>query len=617
MASLQRLRPPLAAVHGQTLSSIFQRDQEKSLARSIAKLINGHSSFPSDLLLSTLSLHPPSLSLHSLLRSLDLLRLPSSALHLFHFANLHLPPHPRLPSKTLSVLCRSRDLSAARSFLLSLPSVEDRLFNTLIRAYARNGDIRAAVSLFHDMPSPSVFSFNSLLSALLQRGRTNAATKLFAEMPRNNVGPDLCTFNTLIRGFCLNAMVDEAFRFFQEMTRRGCQPDVVTYNTLLDGLCRAGKVEVARNLFEGMRKRKSCDFSPNVVSYTTLIRGFCAKLRVEEALGLFEEMFGVGLKPNKITYNTLIQGLCESRKMEMVKSILERGRSGGSDGGFKPDVCTFNTIIAAHCNMGHVEDALKVYDGMLQLKVKPDSASYTTLMRSLCQIGEFSRAEELFDEIMDKEVLLKKGTCVPLMAAYNPIFEYLCKNGKAEKAGIVFRQLLERRATVDITAFKTLILGHCKEDEFRKGYELVIVMVRRDLVPDVEVYEVLIEGFLDKEKVAYACKALQRMMGSGHRPGTMIFHSVLAGLLKKQVFVKEAADLVLEMFERKVRQNIDLSTDVIVALFGSGLVDRAFEVLGLIYSKEYYVRMEKIVAFLCESKRELQQDFGEEHHYGL
>lgn len=353
-------------------------------------------------------------------------------------------------------------------------------------------------------------------------------------------------------------------------------------------------------------RTKSSDLAPNVVSYTTLIRGYCSRLLPAEAVGVFKEMVSVGIKPNRITYNTLIQGLCEARRMDLVKEIWEQGNGGNGDSTFRPDTCTFNTLIAAHCKMGCVGDALKMFDRMPELKVKADSATYSTLIRGLCQSGEFVRAEELVDELLEKGVLQRRVGCVSLMAAYNPMFKYLCNNGKAEKARRLFKELLDSRATVDVGAFKTLISGHCREGAFKEGYQLLVSMIKRDLVPDEETYEALVVGFLGEEKMDYAFKTLERMLDSGHRPSTATFHAVLSGLLKKDECAEEAGMLVAVMIERKIRHSIDLSMDVIASLFINGLSDRAFEIVTLLYDNGYYVKMESLAGSLCEAQKFLE-----------
>ena len=355
----------------------------------------------------------------------------------------------------------------------------------------------------------------------------------------------------------------------------------------------------ARKMFDGMRasgQGGKADAFPNVVSYTTMIRAYCAKRLADEALSLFKMMVADGVPPNRITYNTMVQGFCEAGRMELVKEVF------GMDS-FKPDTCTFNTLMAAHCREGRIEDAMKVFDQMMELRVRRDSASYSMVIRALCENGEFGRVEELVDNLLEKEVLKKKGGGVPLIAAYNPVFKYFCENGKAKKARVLFGQLLDRRSKVDFLAFKTLILGHCKEGDFEEGYQLVLSMLKRDLMPDTDCYIAVIDGFMQKGRMKSAWEALHRMLNSGLRPSTSTFHSVLLGLLKKDGCAKEAGDLIEIMLERKIRQNVDLSTNLIGVLLNSDLNDRAYKITKRLYDNGYYIKMEKLIAALCQDKK--------------
>lgn len=292
--------------------------------------------------------------------------------------------------------------------------------------------------------------------------------------------------------------------------------------------------------------------------------------------------------------------------MDLVKVLLDRGHNGDKDLVFKPDTCTFNCLIAAYCNMGCYSDALKVFERMTEIQVDLDSATYSTLIRGFCENGEFGRAEELIDELLKKEVLRRRGGCVPLVAAYNPMFNYLCHNGKADKARKVLQHLLDNKAKFDLVAFKTVILGYCKEGKFEEGYELLVSMSKRDLVPDAEIYQILINGFLQKEKIDFAWQVLRKMFNSRHRPSTYVFHLVLMGMVKKRKYTKECGDLVIVMLERSVRPNIDLSTKVVENLFRSDLNDEAFKIVKLLYEKGYRLNMEEVVVSLCKSQKCLE-----------
>ncbi|KAK2988943.1 hypothetical protein RJ640_026211 [Escallonia rubra] len=581
------------------------------LARTMAGLINAEPW--SKTLESSLSTLSPSLSKTTVLQTLRLIKTPVKALYFFNWTHQHNFTHTHQSYfLMLEILGRNRNLNSARNFLYSIPKrsngavhLQDKYFNSLIRSYASAGLFNESIKVFMAMKSigvsPSAVTFNSLLDILLQRGRTGMAHQLFDEMLRTyGVTPDTWTFNTLIRGFCRSNMVDEGFRFFKEMERFRCDPDVVTYNTLVDGLCRAGKVKIAHNVIKGMLK-KSLDLRPNVVSYTTLVRGYCAKQCITEALEVFEEMVGQGLKPNSITYNTIIHGLCEARKLDKVKEILE-GMVGGGD--FVPDTCTFNTFMNAHCDAGNLNEGLKAFEKMSELGVILDSATYSVLIRSLCQKMDFERAEELFDELAQKGILLDDAGCRPLVAAYNPFFEYLCRDGKTKKAERVFRQLM-KRGVQDPSSYKTLIIGHCREGNFEAGHDLLVLMLRRDFVPDLETYESLVDGLLLKGDPNLAQETLEKMLKSSHLPRTATFHSILTGLVEKG-FARESARLVMLMLERSIRQNINLSTDTVRLLFKSGIRDRAFEIVRSLYENGYTVKMEELIVFLCQSRKLLE-----------
>ncbi|KAL0740278.1 hypothetical protein Bca4012_081791 [Brassica carinata] len=570
-----------------------QRTTKSKLAISLARAINSSDQFE--------SLLTEPLSNTTVLQTLRLITHPPNALPFFdHLSTTNTFSHtPHSFFLMLHLLSRSRNLNAARNFLFSIETrskgsvkLHPRFFNTLITSYADAGLLHESLNLFHTMKkmgvSPSTITFNTLLSILLRRGKTGLALDLFREMRRTyGVKPDSYTYNILINGFCKNSMVSEAFRVFKDM--ECVVPDLVTYNTIIDGLCRAGKVETAHNVLDGMVKRDVV--LPNVVSYTTLVRGYCMKQEVDKALDVFNELVVArGLKPNAVTFNTLVKGLSEAQRFDEIKQVLRCSN-------FSPDVCTFNVLIKAHCDGGDVDAAMKVFDVM----VRPDSASYSVLIRALCLRQEFDKAERLFDELYEKEVLLEKDGSKPLAAAYNPMFEYLCANGKTKRAERVFRQLMKIGAQ-DPPSYRTLITGHCREGGFKDGYELLVLMLRREFVPDLETYELLIDGLLKKGEALLAHDALQRMLRSSYLPVAATFHCVLGELVKRG-FANECFELVRIMLEKRIRQNIDLSTDVVRLLFSSGQKDKAFLIVRLLYENGFLVKMEELIDFLCENRK--------------
>ncbi|CAJ1975530.1 unnamed protein product [Sphenostylis stenocarpa] len=188
-------------------------------------------------------------------------------------------------------------------------------------------------------------------------------------------------------------------------------------------------------------------------------------------------------------------------------------------------------------------------------------------------------AEVLFDELFEKEILLSNFGSRPLVAAYSPLFQHLCEHGKTKKAERVIRQLM-KRGTQDPQSYNTLIMGHCKEGAYESGYELLMWMLRRDFLPDVDIYDCLIDGFLLKDKPLLAKETLEKMLKSSYQPKTFTWHSVLAKLLEKGCAHESAWNLQL--------------------LFGCGQQKRAFEIIDLLYKNGYRVKIEEVAQFLYE-----------------
>ncbi|KAL1331414.1 hypothetical protein AAHE18_12G183500 [Arachis hypogaea] len=397
--------------------------------------------------------------------------------------------------------------------------------------------------------------FNSLIRSYGEAGLFKESIKLFETMNvlsillrRGRTNMARAVYDEMLGTYGVtpdNSYIEEGFRFFKEMMSFDCDPDVVTYNSLVDGLCKAGKVSIAHNLVNGMNK-KCKDLNSDIVTYTTLIRGYCMK----------QEMTSRGLKPN-------------AQKLNKVKDIL--GQMMG-DGTFIPDTYTFNILIHAHCSAGNLDEAFKVFENMKNLQVPADSASYSVLIRSLCQRGDYDAAEKL-----------NYGS-KPIAASYSPIFQYLCEHGKTKKAEKVLRQLM-KRGTQDPLSYKTVIMGHCKEGAYENGYGILI-------------YDCLIDGFLLKDKPLLAKETLEKMLKSSYKPKTSTLHSILARLLEKGC-VHESTSLIVMMLERNIRQNINLSTENLLLLFGSGLRDKAFQIIELHYKNGYRVKIE-VVQFLCQ-----------------
>ncbi|CAH2039389.1 unnamed protein product [Thlaspi arvense] len=440
-------------------------------------------------------------------------------------------------------------------------------------------------------------SFFLMLEFLGRARNLNAARNFLFSIEKRSSG---CVkleeryFNSLIRSYGNAGLFQEAVKLFETMKKMGVSPSVVTFNSLLAILLRRGKTGMAHDVFDEMRR--TYGVTPDSYTFNILISGFCKNSMVDEAFRVFKEMESYKCNPDVVTYNTIIDGLCRAGKVKTAHNVLNGMMKKATD--VHPNIVSYTTLVRGYCMKQETDEALAVFHELLSRGLKPNAVTYNTLIKGL---SEAQRAATLFSELFEKEVLLGKDGCKPLAAAYNPMFEYLCANGKTKQAEKVFRQLM-KRGVQDPPSYRTLIRGHCREGKFKAAYELVVLMLRREFVPDLETYELLIDGLLKIGEALLAHDALQRMLRSSYLPVATTFHSVLAELVKRR-FANESFGFIRLMLEKGIRQNIDLSTDAVRLLFSSAQKDKAFLIVRLLYDNGYVAKMEDLLDFLCENRK--------------
>lgn len=548
----------------------------------------------------TMKLAVPTLTRDIVLQVLDKAETSTQAYKFFKWAGKTGFKHDKFTYFTIvEILGRAKKLNAARTLVFEMPQKRiqwnDDVFNSLVKSYGKMGIVMESVKLFDKMKElgvkHTVLAYNNFFSALIRSGRTAMAKRYYNRMLKDGLKPDMFTYNILIRGFCVSSKVDAAQRFLNDMITSGRGPTIVTFNTLIDGFCRVGRLEDALKVFNQMKEK---ELAPDVVTYTTLIKGYCKEHRADEALKYFKEMVTQGVNPDHVTYIALIPGLCEAQKMDEAQKLL----SEMVERHFTPNASLFNALIDGHCKAGNMEEAVDALDQMAKLEISADLTTYNTLIVGLFYRGKFHKSIELFDELLQKGVLPDPGSNDSTFDTYYPMLKYLCEQGQTQKAEELFRKLLKKGA-LDASVFNTIIIGHCKERKPEAGFELLNIMLRKNLSLDSETYNVLIESFLCKGLPAEARYTLDKMMESGHLPTASIFRSVIDGLYSDGRF-QTASRVMKSMLEKDIKENLDLIPKILETLLDRGHVEEVFDRLELMFGKGCAPDLNKLSNVLCE-----------------
>uniref|UniRef100_A0A0D9WB37 Pentacotripeptide-repeat region of PRORP domain-containing protein n=1 Tax=Leersia perrieri TaxID=77586 RepID=A0A0D9WB37_9ORYZ len=321
----------------------------------------------------------------------------------------------------------------------------------IIQAYCINGDIQAAEALISSMRftgcHPDVVIYNIYVHGLCKVGDFDDVERVIDESCRNGWVPDAVTYSTYIVGLCRFGYVEEALRQLEIMVMKGLQPTVVGLNILLDYVAQDLDMWAGKEVLE---RCQELGFVVDVVTYNTVMDHFCKKRKWLRVLKLFTDILKKPITPDVQTCNIFISCLCRAGKFQFAKFVFsskgfmvdtvtcntlihafyEAGREDElgflftdvNAGKIVPDTVTYNTLVDCLFRSGRKTDAVNLVrhtDG--GCPVEPVARLAYWLVRS----GHVREALRLFDDMLEKGLVLDSRIFANVIKAF-------CKKGPGE-----------------------------------------------------------------------------------------------------------------------------------------------------------------------------------------
>nr|GEW16175.1 pentatricopeptide repeat-containing protein At5g66520-like [Tanacetum cinerariifolium] len=280
---------------------------------------------------------------------------------------------------------------------------------------------------------PETVIWNSCLKELAQSDSPNDAIRLFSQLYEYDVCLDAFTFSFLIKActklsggldgriihgfieklgfqynlFLQNSLVhlyavygeiNDASLLFDKMPER----DIVTWNIMITQLVRKGNVDGAYGLFDRMPER-------NVRSWTSMIMGFVQCGKPKEAIDLFTKMEEEKLCPNEVTVVAVLAACADLGALDLGQRIHEFSNRSG----FKSNVRICNTLIDMYIKCGCLEAARTVFEDMEQRTI----VSWSAMIQGLAINGNGDEALKLFNEMIQLRIKPNAVTFIGLLHA--------------------------------------------------------------------------------------------------------------------------------------------------------------------------------------------------------
>ncbi|GLU21537.1 hypothetical protein SLE2022_376700 [Rubroshorea leprosula] len=317
------------------------------------------------------------------------------------------------------------------------------------------------------------------------------------------------------------------------------------------------------------------DYDHNTITYNAVLRVLARHDSVEEFWSSFEEMNSLGYEMDMDTYIKISRQFQKSKMVEDAVKLYEFMM----DGPYKPSIQDCNLLLrnisgGGNPDLNLVFRVTKKYEATGNLPSKP---IYDGIHRSLTSLGKFDEAENILK-------VMKNAGFEPDNITYSQLVFGLCKAERLEKACEVLDEMEASGCIPDIKTWTILIQGHCNANAVDRALMCFAKMMEKNLDPDADLLDVLISGFLSQKRINGAYQLLVEMVKQARlRPWQATFKKLIEKLLGLRKF-EEAMNLLYFM---KKQSYPPYHEPFIQYISKFGTVGDALEFLGALAVKDY------------------------------
>ncbi|KAI3704686.1 hypothetical protein L1987_74913 [Smallanthus sonchifolius] len=298
------------------------------------------------------------------------------------------------------------------------------LGNAMIDMFGKCKYLEGAKRVFNELQFRDVISWTSMCSCYVSCGKPGNGLQAFREMVLDGVRPNSVSLSSIlpacsnlkylnlgreIHGFVVrngfwenvfisSALVDmyatclcikQAELVFNRMVNR----DIVSHNVMISAYFENGEAAKALAIFKRMKNGGS---KLNYASWNAVLCGCLQAGRTQQTLELLAEMQNAGFKPNQITLTAVLTACTNLESLRGGKEIhgyIFRH-------GFLNDTTTLTALIFMYAKCGKLEISQKVFE-MISRK---DTVAWNTMIIANSMHGNGNEALMLFNKMLNSGV---------------------------------------------------------------------------------------------------------------------------------------------------------------------------------------------------------------------
>uniref|UniRef100_A0A7C9EZY9 DYW domain-containing protein n=1 Tax=Opuntia streptacantha TaxID=393608 RepID=A0A7C9EZY9_OPUST len=499
-------------------------------------------------------------------------------------------------TKLISLFCKFNCLDDAARVFDPIEDKIDVLYHTMLKGYALNSSVDDAFAFFcrmkRDGIEPIVYNFTYLLklcgdNADLRRGR-----ELQGQLIVNGFGSNLFAMTGIMNLYAKCREVVDAYKMFDRMPER----DVPSWNAIIAAYAQNGYAKIALELLlrmqeEGQRPdwitiiaalpasadtrsliggksihgyviRSGFDSHVNVLTALVDMYGKCRV--VETARLIFDAMDSKTV----VTWNSMIDGYVEIGDPEEALVLFEKML----DEGIEPSDVSIMEALHACADLGDVEKGMSIHKISDELGLSSNVSVINSLISMYSKCNRVDVASKLFEDLENKT-----------RVSWNAVILGFAQNGCVNETLDYFRRMQQEGIKPDSFALVGVILALAELSILRQAKWIHGIVIRTCLDKNCFVMTALIDMYAKCGAIQTARKLFDKM-DERH----VATWNAMIDAYGTHGLGEEAIELFSEMQKGTIQPNGVTFLSVISACSHSGLVEEGryyFEIM----KEEYYL----------------------------
>ncbi|KAK8716449.1 hypothetical protein V6N13_043757 [Hibiscus sabdariffa] len=377
----------------------------------------------------------------------------------------------------------------------------------------------------------SEMDFLMLITAYGKQGDFNKAEKVLSFMNKKGYVPSVVSHTALMEAYGKGGRYNNAEAIFRRMQSSGPEPSAVTYQIILKIFVEGNKFKEAEEVFETLLDKEKSPMKPDQKMFHMMIYMHKKAGSYEKARKLFALMAEQGIKQSTVTYNSLMS--FETNYKEVSKIYDQVLINTNFLYGVLGEGLISSVLHGlSHKRLAQIDTKLfhvTIDHTMQRAGLRPDVVSYALLINAYGKARREEEALAVFEEMLDAGIR-------PTHKSYNILLDAFAISGMVEQARTVFKSMRRDRYTPDICSYTTMLSAYVNASDM-EGAENFFTRLKQDgLRPNIVTYGTLMKGYAKVNKLEKMVETYEEMRLNGIKANQTIFTTLMDAYGKNREF---------------------------------------------------------------------------------